>query len=210
MGKRLTREESQERTRELLIEAARHAFARSGFGGTSVGDIAEGAGFSKGAFYSNFASKEELLLELLRRQKARVIENLRAIVEQEGDLHSILRLLGQQLMTDIEDADWALLAVELQLHAARSPSFATAYRDVHCEHREALAALIGGLFRRAGKRPPADVQDLASGFIALVQGLSLQHGSGPDAPRVSLIRSLVPLFAESLLIAAGPDETRGE
>ena len=62
--KRLSREESQAQTRMRLIETARQLFVEHGYGGTSIRDIADGAGYSQGAFYSNFASKEDVLLEL--------------------------------------------------------------------------------------------------------------------------------------------------
>ncbi|MBU5895019.1 helix-turn-helix transcriptional regulator, partial [Vibrio cholerae O1] len=65
--KRLTREESQQQTREQLLETARQLFVAGGYGGTSIRDIASQAGYSQGAFYSNFASKEALLLQLLQR-----------------------------------------------------------------------------------------------------------------------------------------------
>lgn len=202
---RLTREESQERTRGLLIEAARKAFARSGFGGASVGEIAEAAGFSKGAFYSNFESKEALLLELLRLHKTQMIEDLRAIVDGGSGIPEILRAMGERLAQGNRDADWALLAVELQLHAARSPSFAEEYEGVHCEHREALGEMIAAMFRKAGRRPQADPRVLASGFIALVQGLSLQQNSGGSG----LVPELIPLFAKSLLLSAEPEGGAG-
>ena len=65
--KRLSREESQAQTRERLIDTAQQLFVANGYGGASIRDIANKAGYSQGAFYSNFASKEDVLLELLRR-----------------------------------------------------------------------------------------------------------------------------------------------
>lgn len=63
--KRLTREESKARTRAELLRAARRLFLRNGFVSTSLADIAEEAGLTKGAVYSNFESKEDLFLALL-------------------------------------------------------------------------------------------------------------------------------------------------
>ena len=81
--KRLSREQSQAQTRERLLEAARSLFVQRGFGGTSIRDIAEEAGYSQGAFYSNFPDKEALLLDLLRghmeaeaRQLATVFDSI--------------------------------------------------------------------------------------------------------------------------------------
>jgi AcrR family transcriptional regulator len=65
---RLTREQSRANTRERLLAAARGAFARSGFHGASVEEIASEAGFSTGALYSNFDGKEDLFLVLMERE----------------------------------------------------------------------------------------------------------------------------------------------
>ena len=65
--KRLSRQEAQLQTRERLIEAARSLFVQHGFAGTSLRDVAEEAGYSQGAFYSNFTCKKAVLLELLKR-----------------------------------------------------------------------------------------------------------------------------------------------
>lgn len=207
---RLSREESQARTRELLLEAARQAFARHGFGGASVGDIAEAAGFSKGAFYSNFKSKEAVLLELLRRHKTQDIAELQALLQACTDVASVLEALRRRFSALDQDADWAMLANELQLHAARTPSFAPEFDSLHQDNIEALGRLLSALFLKARRKPPAKLHDLAAGFIALVHGLALQHKPGADSPA----GDLVALMLQSLLAAAeqipsSPPSVRG-
>jgi len=193
---RLTREESRERTREHLLEAARVAVARNGYDGTSIADIAEAAGFSKGAFFSNYESKEALLLELLRRHKEQDIATLGRIlgkVEQGKDATSALDRYLEGLGGD---ADWARLDIELQLHAARHPTFAADYDALQSRTRSSLAHLIAALFERAGKRPAASPDDMANLFMALVHGLVLQRGRDPGAA--------VKLVFESLMATAEP------
>src|ERR1700692_3617117 len=68
MESRLTRGQSRQNTRERLLAAARSVFARSGFHGASVEEIASKAGFSTGALYSNFDGKEDLFLVLMERE----------------------------------------------------------------------------------------------------------------------------------------------
>ncbi len=193
---RLTREESRERTREHLLEAARVAVARNGYDGTSIADIAEAAGFSKGAFFSNYESKEALLLELLRRHKEQDIAALGRIlgeVEQGKDATSALDRYLEGLGGD---ADWARLDIELQLHAARNPTFAADYDALQSRTRSSLAHLIAALFEKAGKRPPASPDDMANLFMALVHGLVLQRAHDPGAT--------VKLVFESLMATAEP------
>ena len=192
---RLTREESRERTRERLLEAAREAVARNGYAGSSIADIAEAAGFSKGAFFSNFDSKEALLLELLRRYKEQDIANLRRILDgaEEGDVGLALDRYFKSLGGE---AGWARLDIELQLHAARNPAFAADYDALQARTRNGLAELIAAQFGKAGKHPPAPPENLADLFVALVHGLVLQRAHDPGAA--------VKLVFENLMATAKP------
>lgn len=174
--KRLSREESQAQTRERLVEAARRLFVQRGFGGTSIRDIADEAGYSQGGFYSNFASKEALLLELLRQHMRAEAMQLNALIEAAEHLDGdVLAGLEAWSMTLDQDADWAMLAVELQLHANRSAAFAEEYRHVWDGHRLALGGLVARVFARLRKIPPVEPAELAAGLMALAHGQALQH-----------------------------------
>ena len=193
---RLTREESRERTREHLLEAARVAVARNGYDGTSIADIAEAAGFSKGAFFSNYESKEALLLELLRRHKEQDIATLgRILAEAEGGKDAA-SALDRYLEGLGADGDWVRLDIELQLHAARNPAFAVDYDALQSRTRSGVAHLIAALFQRAGRQPPVSPGDMADLFVALVHGFVLQRARDPGAA--------VKLVFESLMAAAEP------
>ncbi len=193
---RLTRDKSQERTRERLLEAARVAVARNGYDGTSIADIAEAAGFSKGAFFSNFESKDALLLELLRRHKEQDIATLGRILEGAQQGKDAASALDRYLEGLGGDADWVRLDIELQLHAARNPVFAADYDALQSRTRSGLAHLIAALFGKAGKRPPVPPGDMANLFVALVHGLVLQRACDPGAA--------VKLVFESLMATAEP------
>ena len=199
----MTRDERREQTREKLFAAARENVARAGYDATSIGAIAEAAGFTKGAFFSNFDSKEALLLELLRRHKAEEIEAIRAILEDGGTE------MGEKLALDryIEGLDshghWALLDIELQLQASRSPDFARRYAEVQGICRAAMGRLIARFFARAGRVPPLAPEKMAGLFLALVNGLVLAAVADPARPPFNL---QVKLVLDGLLAAAEPTE----
>ena len=175
----LTREQTQALTRERLIVAARDAIANQGFAGASVRDIAEAAGYSQGAFYSNFKGKEALALELMRRHMTDEAALLNAVLEESrGGPGIIFESLERWASTLNSDLDWSRLAMELQLHATRNPAFAADYATVRDRHRDALADLLTQLFSRLSLEPPAPARDIAMGFMALAQGLSLQTPDG--------------------------------
>ena len=193
---RLTREESRERTREHLLGAARVAVAQNGYDGTSIADIAEAAGFSKGAFFSNFESKEALLFELLRRHKEQDIATLGRILEEVEQGKDAALAFDRYLAGLGGNVDWARLDIELQLHAARNPAFAADYDALQGRTRCGLARLIDALYERAGKRLPIPADDMADLFVALVHGLVLKRIHAPG--------TAVRLVFDSLMAAAEP------
>jgi len=174
---RLTRDESKTQTRERLLDAARHMFAQGGYGGASIDTIAAEAGYSKGAFYGNFESKEAIFLELLSRHMAAEAEQLTRLVDPNRTAGDILDSLDVWLEQMNADADWALLAMELQLHARRSSTFAPMYDALYARHRGNLGELIERLFALSGKRPPAPPVELGAAMMALGHGLVLQRTS---------------------------------
>lgn len=150
--KRLTREESQQQTREQLLETARQLFVAGGYGGTSIRDIASQAGYSQGAFYSNFASKEALLLQLLQRHMEAEATQLTALAQSDIDTpERVLTALEAWAATLNLEADWCMLSVELQLHAKRSPAFAAEYKNIWDAHQAKIGAVIGSLFQRVAR-----------------------------------------------------------
>jgi AcrR family transcriptional regulator len=196
--KRLTREESRQQTRERLLDAGRSAFVRLGFGGASIDVISAEAGYSKGAFYSNFDSKEALFLDLLGRHMATEAVQLQALLDQDD----VLVPLGDWLHTLNRDADWALLAMELQLHAHRSPKFAAEYDRLNEEHAGRLGALLSALFARSGKRMPCLPDQLGRALMALAHGMVLQRQ--PTNGRPDPAGAMIKLVLESLLSASPP------
>src|SRR5260221_3194321 len=116
---RLTRAESHAQTRERLLVAARQVFARHGFGGASVDMIAEEAGYSKGAIYSNFDTKEAILVELLDRYGEEQMADFRAI--RQLDPGETRATYNKGLDTMKADMDWDVMSMEVQLHSRRNP-----------------------------------------------------------------------------------------
>lgn len=192
-----TREESQAQTRERLLDAARRAFARGGYAGASVDVISVEAGYSKGAFYSNFPTKEAIFLDLLARHMEAEADQLKTLVSQASSADEILSRLQSWLEQMNTDADWALLSMELQLHARRSPSFAEKFDELHAVQRKKLGELLATLFASYGRKPQLPVEELAGALIALVHGLSLQSKRqagqpDPSGPMILVIlRSLL-------------------
>src|SRR5580698_6593937 len=107
--KRLTREESRAQTRATLIAVGRKHFLRDGLGGAVAEKIAEDAGYSRGALYSNFDGKEDLFLAVIREEQGRRAEALQSIFNEEPSAKERLRKVRDAIAGLLTDPDWIVL-----------------------------------------------------------------------------------------------------
>lgn len=167
--RRLSRAEAKARTRELLLQAAARTFARKGFAGASVEEIAEAAGFSVGALYSNFGGKEDLFLALSEAYRGDLItaagESAGSAERSAGDLSRLLVEAADK------NLDFALLHSEFWLYTARNPEVRQAMADRTDAPRRSLEALVGAELRRRGAPPEVTAESVAAVVAALFEGL---------------------------------------
>src|ERR1700684_4315001 len=120
--RRLTRAEKQAETRARLIQAAASVFALRGFQAATVEEIAEEAGYSHGAVYSNFEGKEELFLAVFEQYMTQRVEEVTLASEIEGSFAERARAGADQWMQRFsQDRPTFLLHLEFMIHAARNP-----------------------------------------------------------------------------------------
>lgn len=198
---RLSREESRLQTRAHLLAAAKRLFVERGFGATSLRDIAAEAGYTQGAFYSNFASKEDLFVELMReRSKAQMSDIAQTLSDPSASADGILSALEIWAQTLDAEPEWSVLGVEFKLQGRRNPVFATASQALLDAHRDGLAYCIGQIFAKLERVPPESPTVLAAAFMGLSQGLALQRSMLSEVP----IGHMIMVFLRSLLAAAPP------
>lgn len=140
----------RENTRTRLMDAAAEMFAEVGIDAASVEAICERAGFTRGAFYSNFASKEELFLALCARSAettvAAVRERVTSIEDRGLDATGeVLHLVQEVLEVTGDDRLDVLLGAEIRVQALRNPEFAEAYLALNRELGESVAQLVGDI-----------------------------------------------------------------
>lgn len=186
--KRLTRAESQAATRAALLDAAARVFIERGFAGASVERIAAEAGYTRGAFYSNFATREELFAELLQQ---RVYARYAEMAGREMPVSA--REAGEELarMQAEDDGQWLFrLWLELLAHAGRDERFREIAAGFWSGNRKRLAQQLAASGRDLGAAPDR----LASALIALDIGLALQHFVDPEAAPLDLYPELYELL----------------
>ncbi|WDD90598.1 TetR/AcrR family transcriptional regulator (plasmid) [Burkholderia sp. FERM BP-3421] len=196
---RLSREESRLQTRTQLLAAAKRLFVERGFGATSLRDIAAEAGYTQGAFYSNFASKEALFVALMHeRSRTQVTDIARILSDPSASADDILDALEAWAQKLDAEPEWSVLGVEFKLQGARSPVFAETSQALLDAHRDGLAHCIAQIFARLGKVPPEPPAVLAAAFMGLSQGLALQRSMLSEVP----IGHMIMVFLRSLLAAS--------
>ena len=206
---RLTRAERQEQTRAALIDAAGRVFIERGFVGSSVEAIVAEAGYTRGAFYSNFVSKEELFAELLQQ---RVYSVYAELARQSADpaTRTSPRKTGEQLAAIQANPDgrWIFrLWLELLAHAGRDDEFRKIAAGFWNGNRALAANAIAKAYEETATTPPIAPDRLASAWIAIDIGLALQHFVDPEGAPLELYPELCELLFGPLVPAPRRDTT---
>jgi AcrR family transcriptional regulator len=194
--KRLTREESRDLTRLRLLEAAAVIIAKKGLNGASVEDIAAHAGYTRGAFHSNFRSKADLFIELLKRDHQDIQQRLQQILNAGLSVQDIQRQLqlfySQVYRGNISYVLWA----EARLQALRDARFRARLNALLLEKRDMIAYFIGQFSQVLGKPPPAPAGDLAFATMALIDGMRFYNACMPGVlPDANAQAALAAVFS---------------
>lgn len=194
LDKATSRTRAQAQTKEALLDAARKLVAERGFGGASIGEIVAEAGFTKGAFYSNFASREAMLLELLLRVRA----DQRATFDVLGEgvpkkLSTAIEHLVELVVRHADNATTLLLLAEVQLQAQRNHDFFDIIQKGFDQQMIAFAGWIDELKTEHRLKTNMSSTAIARTIMALSQGYAQQPGDK------SQIRVMMTHVLESLL-----------
>ncbi|MGZ2744311.1 TetR/AcrR family transcriptional regulator [Burkholderia stagnalis] len=168
---RLTGAQKRDRTRERLLCAAHAIFSTKGFVAASIEEIAAVAGHTRGAFYSNFRDKTELLLELLRRDSDELGAELRRMLDAGGTREEMQRMALAHYRRCLRRHGAFLMWTEAKLQAVRDSVFREHFNALLREKRNRIKDYVAGLAQRTGVplRLPADV--LAMGLMELCDGV---------------------------------------
>jgi AcrR family transcriptional regulator len=180
-AKRLGRQERREQTRADLLAAARRAFLRDGLHGASLDAIAEDAGYTKGAFYSNFASKDEAMIAVFDehfRERASAYERLIFTTDSVDDAYRAVARYWHD--ANEREPEWSRLVIEFMAHASRHEHLRQGVKEVRQSGLDRIAALIEQLAERHGVEYTVPISELARGSGALNRGLAVEQLLDPE------------------------------
>jgi AcrR family transcriptional regulator len=181
MSPALTRKEKQAKTRLSLLNSAAKLICRKGIAEASVEDVASDAGYTKGAFYANFKSKEELFLVMLDEKYAAELERLESGLPGEGAPAEEVRKVSEEFIRFAwSDPQWPKLYFEFTAYAARNPEF----RQELATRDRAMRERITEVFKRWAGDIPADpslpMEDLAMMTFCMANGFLMGQLIEPD------------------------------
>jgi AcrR family transcriptional regulator len=180
------RRRSRERTRQRLLEAALSVFAKNGFERATVDEIVREAGFSKGAFYVHFETKDDLFWELLEERIVSQQDILRAAIDPGlGVEENERRILNAVFETRRNDPLSPAIFLEFVAHASRNEKVRERLAHLYERwHSFIMDALKQG--REAGLvRSDVDLDVLASATMAVLEGTFLQLNVAPRVARLN-------------------------
>ncbi len=198
----------REATRQRVLDAAREVFAEMGVIGGTVEDICERAGFTRGAFYSNFSDKVDVVDALVEREHARLLEHLdvsfpevdREVVAAE-DLATALTGIVQRILQSIPiDRQLSLIQTELEIFAIRRPDQAGRFIAINNRFRERISVLIEGAMQRYGRELLVDPSIITDSIVAIAErsvrrALLAGGGADPDAMASAVLPGLLLAFS---------------
>ena len=180
---RLTREEKKARTRAQLIDAAAAVFARRGYVAASLDEVAEEAGLTKGAVYSNFDSKEDLFQAVIEDRLNAPMKNIAEVIDTNIGTTEEQAMAGARAFVGVveQEQEVFLLALEMNIHVARHPELKAAFAERYREQMAEVADIITEHANSSGDALPLPADQMAIAVQALSQGIALHALVDPGA-----------------------------
>jgi len=214
MTVRLSRMERREKTRQDLLNAAEKCFVTRGFHATSVDEVAERAGYTKGAVYSNFGSKEDLFFGVYQRRVDHVLTDVVPGLRQAGAVRAFDTLATGTIQRRESDDGWLAVFFEFWAHVLRHPELRARFAESHTRFLEPLTDGVRQLAAERGSSLPSDVTpfQVALAWNAMEVGLGLERLTQPQAVDVVLARRMGRLLLDAAFgatqLSAGSDGTQ--
>jgi AcrR family transcriptional regulator len=206
MAVRLSRAERREQTRQELISAAEACFVSRGFHASSVDEVAERAGYTKGAVYSNFAAKEDLFFAVYERRVEHVLTEIVPGLRQAGAEHAFDWFATGAIERRDHDDGWLAVFFEFWAHTLRHPELRDRFAAIHARFLEPLAEAVQQLAADRGLALPADLtaDQVVLAWNAMEVGLALERLTQPQAVDGAVARRMGWLLLDAAMGAARP------
>ncbi|HUE26773.1 MAG TPA: TetR/AcrR family transcriptional regulator [Solirubrobacteraceae bacterium] len=193
----LSRREKQQRTRTSLLAAAAQLFCKRGLEGASIDEVAQAAGYTKGAFYANFKSKEELFLVMLDERFARELERLDRALAGTQEPHEEARAAAADFIHFASDDDWPRLYFQFVAHAARNEDFRQELATRHQAMRQRMTEVFKRWKEGLGVAPALPIEQVSAMMFFMADGFLLDRMIEPGLSE-DLYTTMVGVFLRGM------------
>lgn len=197
--KRLTRDQRRDKTRRELLDAAASVFPRHGYHGTSLDEIAEEAGYTKGAVYSHFKNKEDLFLALVDERQGAMVEQFFAAAQSDspGSTTRIAAIGDVYRHLNPTEDEW-ILWNEFFLYSLRHPDLREKLRNDGIVALAGVTSMVEHMYAEEGVELPIPAETLARIYIAIFDGLARQRVLGPEETPDELFAEVVTFVNDAV------------
>jgi AcrR family transcriptional regulator len=202
----MTRREKQQRTRKSLLRAAAKLFCKRGLEGASIDEVAQAAGYTKGAFYANFKSKEELFLVMLDERFAEELERLDRALAGTQEPQEEARAAAVDFVHAATDQDWPKLYFQFVAHAARNEEFRQELATRHRAMRARLSEILERWKRGTGHASPVPIEQVTAMMSFMADGFLVDRIVEPELSE-ELYATMVGVFLRGLEAMAVEQES---
>lgn len=191
-------------TRTQLIDAAERLFTRQGFHATSLDAVADEAGYTKGAVYWNFDSKEDLFFAVYERRVERFLPELRRTLAESPDIGEALLAVTatHRARREREQDGWLEVFLEFWTHVLRHPEHRDRFAGIHSRYLEPLRDALERWAAEHGVTLPLDATQLTVALTVTATGLALERLTQPDLVDAQLAVQTQRLWMDGLLATA--------
>jgi AcrR family transcriptional regulator len=197
----MSRAEKQEGTRASLLRSASKLFCKRGLEGTSIDEITDAAGYTKGAFYANFKSKEELFLVMLDEKFSHELERLDRSLAGTDDAGREARTAAAEFIHFASDDDWPRLYFQFAAHAARNEEFRQELATRQRAMRDRLVKVYERWIKDYGADPPLPLADIAAMTYFMADGFLVDRLIEPGLDE-ELYATMLSVFFRGLAAMA--------
>jgi len=195
---RLTREQQRRQTRERLLSSAQEVFEARGFAESSLEEIAERAGYTRKAVYSNFSGKAELLLEIVERRFQSIVDRIESVVSQETAAERQAIDIGSVFSEYLSrERAWEELFHEFCSVASRDEEIGSRFRSCYRSLKQALVRLVEDETKSRGAELALPAERLVMGICALFSGVSFEKLVDPVETDDQLFGEMLGLIVTS-------------
>jgi AcrR family transcriptional regulator len=203
-------QERSEATRARLIRAAEKIFAKDGFEAAKLEEIASEAGHTRGAFYANFESKEDLFFALLEGQISSRIDTVEQITRSFRDPEQKLRAFREFVLTVCEDRRWSLLALEFKLFAVRHPEVKARLAAMNRRLVKPRIGILRDVMEGSGRKLPVSPTAIAMSLSAVTNALGLEHMLDRSLMPEAALKQILANYFDSLIGSQSPIQAKGK